>query len=231
MTTLSYDPAFGTNRVQTEVVMPIENPAIVTAIATIVNGLLSAVIAAVIALTTVRKAQNSQDTREQQSYARKLRDLKRERLHETYQSLLTVSLQATEIIAIDPISRARSVSHQELLTITERLRATSKEIEERQALLLMYTEFDSPTAKAYGAIATLLGKYNQYMVANVRQLTQGEVTPKVMAEITELQEQASNAKASLVRAIKEDLKKYDDPSAEVHSPPDRPPARAIIAVK
>jgi hypothetical protein len=219
MTTLSYDPAFGTNRVQTEVVMAIENPATIAAAigatATVANGLLSAVIA----FTAVRIAQNSQNTREQQSYARKLRDLKRERLHETYQSLLTVSLQATQIIAIDPISRARSVSHQELVTITERLRATSKEIEERQALLLMYTEFDSPTAKAYGAIAPLLAKYNQYVIANVPQPTQGELTPKVMAEITELQEQALNAKAGLVRAIKEDLKKYDDP------------ARAIMAVK
>ncbi len=199
--------------------MAIENPATIAAAigatATVANGLLSAVIA----FTAVRIAQNSQNTREQQSYARKLRDLKRERLHETYQSLLTVSLQATQIIAIDPISRARSVSHQELVTITERLRATSKEIEERQALLLMYTEFDSPTAKAYGAIAPLLAKYNQYVIANVPQPTQGELTPKVMAEITELQEQALNAKAGLVRAIKEDLKKYDDP------------ARAIMAVK
>ncbi len=199
--------------------MAIENPgtiaATINAITTIANGLLSAAIA----FTAVRITQNSQNTREEQNYARKLRDLKRERLHETYQSLLTVSLQATEIIAIDPISRARSINEQELVTITERLTATSKEIEARQTLLLMYTEFDSPTAKAYGAIAALLGRYNQYMMANLQQLARDQVTPKVMAEITELQEQALNAKAVLVKAIKEDLKKYDDP------------ARAIMAVK
>jgi hypothetical protein len=191
--------------------MAIENPAtiaaVISATATVANGILSATIAFI----AVRISQNSQDTREKQNYTRKVRDLKRERLHETYYKVLDIALRGATIIERDPISRAGSVDEEELNHLVQGFQATREEMKSAQTTVLMYTEPGSATATAFAAIVALLVEYIVYMDTYIEQLERGETTPESITQITDLQKKMSIAKRTLTEAIRKELEKYDDP--------------------